>query len=320
MPNNFLGKLGGLADSIKDAAENVIDKIDDKFDMPIIIGTYYVYVALALRFAFCVYVYVSFVVVVVSEINRSKQIITLSRNVKINEYIPPCMHAIIVRCLVLSCLMIPTKLALSSSFSSSSMDLTISQTTSHALTILLLFLCLYLSFLPSPPPVPSRLLYYTVMQLDFVGIKRAGDECYSTARETSGLCRITIEKANEMVKFGQELQTTLDDVTGSGSNKSSNKSRGMDASKFAIIQDLMDGDRIKSATKLAQELSELSIKCADKSQEMILSMERGIDALPDAIGTCVCYMLVKQPFFCFCFCFCNVIVSRCHPSKLYNAT
>jgi hypothetical protein len=41
MPNKFLGKLGNLADSIKDAAEDVIDKIDDKFDgMPIIIGTY----------------------------------------------------------------------------------------------------------------------------------------------------------------------------------------------------------------------------------------------------------------------------------------
>lgn len=158
MPNNFLGKLGGLADSIKDAAENVIDKIDDKFDMPIIIGTYYVYVALALRFAFCVYVYVSFVVVVVSEINRSKQIITLSRNVKINEYIPPCMHAIIVRCLVLSCLMIPTKLALSSSFSSSSMDLTNNATCTHNFVTL----SLSLSFLPpftSSRPLPFTILY-----------------------------------------------------------------------------------------------------------------------------------------------------------------
>ena len=132
------------------------------------------------------------------------------------------------------------------------------------------------------------ILIIIIIFIDFVGIKRAGDECYTTARETSGLCRITIEKANEMVQFGQELQTTLDDVTGSSTSKSSS-SRGigsMDASKFAIIQDLMDGDRIQSATNLARELSELSLKCVDKSQEMILSMERGIDALPDAIGTC----------------------------------
>jgi hypothetical protein len=92
-----------------------------------------------------------------------------------------------------------------------------------------------------------------------------------------------------MVKFGQELQTTLDDVTGSKSGKGNSSSRGMDASKFAIIQDLMDGDRIKSATNLARELSDLSLKCVDKSQEMILSMERGIDALPDAIGTLLYY-------------------------------
>ena len=49
MPNKFLGKLGNLADSIKDAAEDVIDRIDDKFDMPIIIGTYY-------KFAFYVFI------------------------------------------------------------------------------------------------------------------------------------------------------------------------------------------------------------------------------------------------------------------------
>ena len=49
MPNKFLGKLGNLADSIKDAAEDVIDRIDDKFDMPIIIGTYYKFVFYVLR-------------------------------------------------------------------------------------------------------------------------------------------------------------------------------------------------------------------------------------------------------------------------------
>jgi len=152
-----MNKLGGLADSIKDATENVIDKIDDKFDMPIII--------------------------------------------------------------------------------------------------------------------------------DFVGIKRAGDECYTSARETSGLCQITIEKANEMVSFGQELSSTLNGIcsNSNSSNNASTKSRGIDASKFAIIQDLVDGDRMKAATQLANELSELSLECVTKSTDMISSMERGIDALPDVI-------------------------------------
>lgn len=120
---------------------------------------------------------------------------------------------------------------------------------------------------------------------DFVGIKKAGDDCYSTARETSGLCKITIEKANEMVSFGRELQDTLKDVVGGGRNGNGNgtravaKSSSFDASKFAIIQDLVDGDKIKEATKLAKDLSGLSLECVDKSKEMMVAMERGIDAL-----------------------------------------
>jgi hypothetical protein len=116
---------------------------------------------------------------------------------------------------------------------------------------------------------------------DVVGIKKAGDDCYSTARETSGLCKITIEKAHEMVAFGKDLQTTLKDVVGGG-RSSSRRNRFLDASKFAIIQDLVDGDKIKEATKLARDLSALSIECVDKSKEMMAAMERGIDALVSA--------------------------------------
>ena len=120
---------------------------------------------------------------------------------------------------------------------------------------------------------------------DFVGIKKAGDDCYSTARETSGLCKITIEKANEMVSFGRELQDTLKDVVGGGRSgtRAVAKSSSFDASKFAIIQDLVDGDKIKEATKLAKDLSGLSLECVDKSKEMMVAMERGIDALVSSI-------------------------------------
>ena len=38
MPNMFASHLASFGESLKDAAENVIDKIDDKIDMPIIIG------------------------------------------------------------------------------------------------------------------------------------------------------------------------------------------------------------------------------------------------------------------------------------------
>jgi len=122
--------------------------------------------------------------------------------------------------------------------------------------------------------------------IDFVGIKRAGDDCYLKARETSGLCKTTIEKAHNMVCFGRELQATLDDVVGGkGGRRGTTRSNrgGLDASKFAIIQDLVDGDKIKEATNLATDLSGLSLECVDKSQEMMTAMQLGIKALPDAI-------------------------------------
>jgi len=130
--------------------------------------------------------------------------------------------------------------------------------------------------------------------IDFVGIKKAGDDCYSKARETSGLCKITIEKAHEMVSFGRELQATLDDAVGGMGKRSGTRSRGgLDASKFAIIQDLVDGDKMKDATKLAKDLSDLSLECVDKSQEMIAAMKGGIEALPDSIEPFVEHKLAK---------------------------
>jgi len=122
--------------------------------------------------------------------------------------------------------------------------------------------------------------------IDVVGIKRAGEECYTTARETSGLCKTTIEKAHEMVSFGQELQTTLDDVCQSAASGAGSRNRGsnsFDASKFETIRELVQGSKMQSATLLAKELSTLSLQCVYKSQDMMASMEKGIDALPDIV-------------------------------------
>ena len=111
-----------------------------------------------------------------------------------------------------------------------------------------------------------------------MGIQTAGAECCTSARETSGLATITIAKATELVTFGQELSSTLQDVCRTSSSKSGSTTttRALDASKFATIMDLVDGDKIKASMTLAHELSELSVKCADKSQDMIASMERGV--------------------------------------------
>ena len=89
-----------------------------------------------------------------------------------------------------------------------------------------------------------------------------------------------------MVSFGQELQTTLDDVCQSATSGAGSRNRGntaFDASKFETILELVQGSKMQSATLLAKELSTLSLQCVDKSQDMMASMERGIDALPDIV-------------------------------------
>ena len=66
-----------------------------------------------------------------------------------------------------------------------------------------------------------------------------------------------------MVSFGLELKDTLDGLTEGGHGE-----RGVvEASKFEVIKDLVDGDRIRAATALAGELGQLALECVDKSRE-----------------------------------------------------
>lgn len=112
--------------------------------------------------------------------------------------------------------------------------------------------------------------------IDIKGIKEAGGAVHATSRETSDLCRSTIDKASEVVSFGMEMKETLDGMTG-------DEGGGLDASKFEIIKDLVDGDRIREATTLAGELGDLALQCVEKSQDMMEAIEHGIDTLPDII-------------------------------------
>mmetsp|Transcript_37946 Transcript_37946/g.68330 ORF Transcript_37946/g.68330 Transcript_37946/m.68330 type:complete len:585 (+) Transcript_37946:2-1756(+) len=110
--------------------------------------------------------------------------------------------------------------------------------------------------------------------IDINGIKRAGGAVYTTSRETSDLCHTTMDKTSEIIAFGLELKETLDGLSEDGT---------LEASKFEIIKDLVDGDRIRAATALAGELGDLALQCVDKSQEMMEAIELGIDTLPDFI-------------------------------------
>ena len=102
-------------------------------------------------------------------------------------------------------------------------------------------------------------------------MKRAGAKCADTAQETSTLCDTTVTKARQMVEFGMAMNQTLLDVD----------EGGLSANKFATIQGLCSGDKLKSAWKLATELDDLAIQCVNQSVEMIDSIEKGIETLPD---------------------------------------
>jgi len=110
--------------------------------------------------------------------------------------------------------------------------------------------------------------------VDIKAMKDAGTTVYQTSRETSDLCHTTIDKASEVVAFGLELKETLDGLSEGGT---------LEASKFEIIKDLVDGDRIREATALAGELGDLALQCVDKSHDMMEAIELGIDSLPDII-------------------------------------
>jgi hypothetical protein len=110
--------------------------------------------------------------------------------------------------------------------------------------------------------------------IDIKGITRAGSDCYNAAKDTSELCITTIERAKEMVSFGDEIKSTLSSFATGG---------GVNADTFQTIQDLVDGDQVKAATALAADMDKIALECVDKSVKMIESMERGVDALPDFV-------------------------------------
>ena len=109
-----------------------------------------------------------------------------------------------------------------------------------------------------PPPPPPRVPPPASPPADVKGMKEAGSAVYESSRETSDLCRETIDKAAEVVSFGMELKDTLDGLSADGT---------LDSDKFAVIQDLVDGDRIRAATALAGDLGGLALRCVDKSRE-----------------------------------------------------
>lgn len=57
----------------------------------------------------------------------------------------------------------------------------------------------------------------------------------------------------------------------------------LDAESFAVIADLIDGDKTKEAEELAVTMKEKSTECVSLSIQMVQSLEKSVDALPDII-------------------------------------
>lgn len=103
-------------------------------------------------------------------------------------------------------------------------------------------------------------------------LQDSGKECYQLAKETTELCETTQTRGQEMIDFGSEIKDTLHGF-----------SSKMDAETLETIKDLMDGDRLKSAMALAEDMDDIALSCVEKSVRMIEIMEDTMDSVPDVL-------------------------------------
>ena len=100
------------------------------------------------------------------------------------------------------------------------------------------------------------------------GIKK----CHTLSKQTHDLCTSTLSTSKDLVSCGESIQQSLTAAT-----------TEIRAKSFAFIADLIDGDKVKQARKLAESMKDKSSQCTSLSVEMVTTLERTVDALPDAI-------------------------------------
>jgi len=97
-------------------------------------------------------------------------------------------------------------------------------------------------------------------------------ECHTSATQTIELCTSTLVTSKQLVSCGESIQQSLVGTT-----------KDLDANSFAIIADLIDGDKVKEAKQLAGNMKDRSTECISLSIQMVDSLEKSVDALPDVI-------------------------------------
>jgi hypothetical protein len=101
-------------------------------------------------------------------------------------------------------------------------------------------------------------------------------QCNSVAKQTVQLCSSTLDTGKDLVACGESIQSSL---LGAATDLS--------PESFAVIADLIDGDKAREARDLAIAMKDRSAECISLSARMIDSLEECVDALPDFIESYV---------------------------------
>jgi len=103
-------------------------------------------------------------------------------------------------------------------------------------------------------------------------IIRSMKQCHSAAKQTVELCTSTLSTGNNLVSCSNEINQSL---IGAASDIS--------AESFAVIADLIRGDKTKEARDLAITMKGQSTQCISLSMQMVDSLEKSVEALPDIV-------------------------------------
>eukprot|EP00521_Asterionellopsis_glacialis_P013212 CAMPEP_0195300726 /NCGR_PEP_ID=MMETSP0707-20130614/28016_1 /TAXON_ID=33640 /ORGANISM="Asterionellopsis glacialis, Strain CCMP134" /LENGTH=308 /DNA_ID=CAMNT_0040363499 /DNA_START=65 /DNA_END=988 /DNA_ORIENTATION=- len=109
--------------------------------------------------------------------------------------------------------------------------------------------------------------------VDVNGIKNAGRECHTAAKETSTMCTTTTTKSIQLLSFGVEMKSALDGLN-----------NGIDVQHIASLRNVLNRDKMSNALDLASEMDDLALSCAQQSAKMIDTIDSGIQTLPNILG------------------------------------
>jgi len=101
-------------------------------------------------------------------------------------------------------------------------------------------------------------------------------QCHHAAKQTVELCASTLATGQSLVSCGNQINRSL---VGAATDLS--------AESFAVIADLIDGDKTKEARDLALKMKGQSAECISLSIQMVDSLERSVEALPSLVESYV---------------------------------